>query len=428
MQTQNVTVVGAQWGDEGKGKVVDWLSARADLVVRFQGGNNAGHTLVVDGVEHRLSLLPSAVVRQDKQAVIGSGVVLNPWAFLDEVQTLTRHGITLAPDRLAIAETASLVLPLHARVDAAREAARGREAIGTTGRGIGPAYEDRVGRRAVRLADLRDATVLRERLRHLLHHNNALLGAFGESPEDEGKVCDALLEVAPKILPYAADVPALLREAVAANKRILFEGAQGALLDLASGTYPYVTSSHTLAAQAALGSGAPLASLGTVLGIAKAYATRVGSGPFPTEDTGTIGQRLGTRGAEFGTVTGRQRRCGWLDAVALRYAAEVSDLDGIVLTKLDVLDGLETLKIATAYENLAGKTSPFASGTDLHPVYETLEGWHEITHGLTREEDLPAAARGFIARLEELIGVPVLLVSTGAEREAMIVRDGRFAS
>ena len=430
MQTQNVTVVGAQWGDEGKGKVVDWLSARADLVVRFQGGNNAGHTLVVDGVEHRLSLLPSAVVREDKQAVIGSGVVLNPWAFLEEIETLTRHGISLSPDRLAIAETASLVLPLHARVDAARESVRGAQAIGTTGRGIGPAYEDRVGRRALRLADLRDENTLRERLRHLLHHNNALLVAFGESPEDESKLCQAVLEVAPKILPYAADVPGLLAQAQAEGKRILFEGAQGAMLDLASGTYPYVTSSHTLAAQAALGSGAPLASLGTVLGIAKAYATRVGAGPFPTEDTGKLGQLLGARGAEFGTVTGRRRRCGWLDAVALRHAAAVSDLAGIVLTKLDVLDGLETLKIATAYEGQETNRSPFACASELQPVrpvYETLEGWQETTHGLTNEAELPAAAQAFIARLEELIAVPVLLVSTGAEREAMIVRDEIFA-
>ncbi|MGR4000348.1 MAG: adenylosuccinate synthase [Alphaproteobacteria bacterium] len=431
----NVTVIGAQWGDEGKGKVVDWLSERADLVVRFQGGNNAGHTLLIDGVEHRLSLLPAAVVRPEKIAVISGGVVLNPWAFLEEVDAIRKRGIDLNEQRLWVDPGVALILPVHGKVDRAREAAAGVSgAIGTTGRGIGPAYEDRVGRRALRLCDLANPDCLGVRLKTLLHHNNALLRAFNQQEEDEAAVMASLLEIAPKILPYARSVPNALAHAIANDQRILFEGAQGVLLDLHFGTYPYVTSSHTLAAQAAISGGLAIHSLGKVLGIAKAYATRVGAGPFPSELKDKTGEALGVRGHEFGTVTGRKRRCGWLDVVALRHAVAVSGIDGLVLTKIDVLDGFEEICIATAYEN-----SGDAGGEqvdDFHAammrqgswraVYEHLPGWQGLSAGLQDYEKLPAAARAYIARIEELVGVPVWMVSTSPRREDMIVRNDPY--
>ena len=427
----NVTVVGAQWGDEGKGKVVDWLSLEAGVVVRFQGGHNAGHTLVVHGVEHRLSLLPSAVVRPGKRALIGPGVVLDPEAFLAEVKALEGRGISLSPERLGIDSRVSLILPCHARVDRAREAARGPAALGTTGRGIGPAYEDRAGRRALRLADLADSELLRARLEVLLHHNNALLRAFGEEEEDGARMADALAALAEPLLSWMADVPGELAAAGEAGERVLFEGAQGALLDLSYGTYPFVTSSHTLPAQAALGAGVPPRAVGRVLGIVKAYATRVGAGPFAAELEGPLGERLGKRGAEFGTVTGRKRRCGWLDAAALRRAVAVAGIDALVLTKLDVLDGLEEVRFGVGYEG--GEGGGAASAAGLHPqagarpVWEALPGWQGPTAGVRRFEDLPPAAQAYVSRLEALAGVPVWLISTSPEREDMIVRRDPWA-
>lgn len=426
----NVTVIGAQWGDEGKGKVVDWLAERAAIVVRFQGGHNAGHTLVVDGVEHRLSLLPAAVVRPQTRAVIGGGVVLDVRALLEERARLEAAGFPLPPSRLFVAETASLVLPFHARVDRARERARGAGAIGTTGRGIGPAIEDRAGRRALRLCDLAERDALGERLEVLLHHNNALLRAFGEEEVSQAQVLGELEALAPLILPFAADVPNLLRAAVEAGETILFEGAQGVLLDTCFGTYPFVTSSRTLAAEASLGTGLAARHCGRALGIVKAYATRVGAGPFPSELHDAVGRRLGERGCEFGTVTGRRRRCGWLDGTALRHAVETAGLDALVLTKIDVLDGFEEIKLATAYEldgeRITRLPPHISAQARLEPVYESLPGWSGSTAGVRREADLPSTARAYIERIEEIAGVPVALVSTGAPREDMIVRADPF--
>src|ERR1700730_3189830 len=345
----NVAVVGAQWGDEGKGKIVDWLSERAEIVVRFQGGHNAGHTLVVGNTEYKMSLLPSGVVRPDKLSIIGNGVVVDPWALLDEIETMRAKGLDISPQNLKLADNAALILPSHGRLDRAREARRGEKAIGTTGRGIGPAYEDKVGRRAVRVCDLAEPDALADRVDDLLVHHNALLRGLDEPEVDRRELLDALRAVAPKILPYADQCWRLLSEARRRGRRILFEGAQAAMLDVDHGTYPFVTSSNTLAGQAAAGSGLALAAVGYVLGITKAYTTRVGAGPFPTELDDAIGQQLGDQGREFGTVTGRRRRCGWFDAVAVRQAVRVGGIDGIALTKLDVLDGFAEIKICTAY-------------------------------------------------------------------------------
>src|SRR5258708_7183841 len=345
----NVAVIGAQWGDEGKGKIVDWLSQRADVVVRFQGGHNAGHTLVIGNIEYKLSLLPSGVVRPGKLSSIGNGVVVDPWAVLDEIETMRGKGLDISRQNLKLADNAALILPSHGRLDRARDARRGEKAIGTTGRGIGPAYEDKVGRRAVRVCDLAEPAALADRVDDLLVHHNALLRGLDEPEVDRAELLDALRAVAPKILPYADQCWKLLGEARRQRRRILFEGAQGAMLDVDHGTYPYVTSSNTLAGQAAAGSGVGPRAGGYVLGITKAYTTRVGSGPFPTELTDTIGQYLGERGQEFGTVTGRKRRCGWFDAVLVRQAVKVGGIDGIALTKLDVLDGLDALKVCVGY-------------------------------------------------------------------------------
>ena len=424
----NVAVVGAQWGDEGKGKIVDWLSERADVVVRFQGGNNAGHTLVVGDIEYKMSLLPSGVVRPGKLSIIGNGVVVDPWALAAEIDAMRAKGLAISPDNLKLADNAALILPSHGRIERAREERRGDKKIGTTGRGIGPAYEDKVGRRAIRVCDLADPQALEDRIDDLLLHQNALLRGLDAPEIDRADLLARLREVAPKILPYAAPVWRLLDEARRAGRRILFEGAQGALLDVDHGTYPYVTSSNALAGQAAAGAGIAPAAIGFVLGITKAYTTRVGAGPFPTELTDGIGQLLGERGREFGTVTGRKRRCGWFDAVAVRQAIKTGGIDGIALTKLDVLDGFREVKFCTAYRRGGEIYDYVPAGTtaqaELEPVYESAEGWADSTRGARSWADLPATAIKYIRRLEELIGAPVSLLSTSPEREdTVLVRD-----
>ena len=424
----NVVVVGAQWGDEGKGKIVDWLSERADVVVRFQGGHNAGHTLLVGNTEYKLSLLPSGVVRPDKLSIIGNGVVVDPWALVAEIETMREKGLDISPQNLRLADNAALILPSHGALDRAREDRRGDQKIGTTGRGIGPAYEDKVGRRAIRVCDLADPNALEWRVDDVLLHHNALLRGLGEPEVDRTELIAALREIAPRILPYASPVWRLLDEARARGRRILFEGAQGAMLDVDHGTYPFVTSSNTLAGQAAAGSGIAPGAVGYVLGITKAYTTRVGSGPFPTELTDAIGAKLGERGREFGVVTGRKRRCGWFDAVAVRQAVKTGGIDGIALTKLDVLDGFDEVKFCTAYR-CGGETYDYVPAgmttqAALEPVYETAEGWHESTRSARSWADLPATAIKYIVRLEELIGAPVALLSTSPERaDTVLVRD-----
>jgi adenylosuccinate synthase len=424
----NVVVVGAQWGDEGKGKIVDWLSERADVVVRFQGGHNAGHTLVINGEVYKLRLLPSGVVRPGKLSIIGNGVVVDPWALLEEIDQIAEQGVTLTPENLRISETAALILPLHGRLDRSREEARGVEKLGTTGRGIGPAYEDKVARRAVRVCDLDDPAGLESKVDELMLHHNALSRGFGLPEEDRGELIDLLNDIAPKILPYAAPVWELLDTARKKGSRILFEGAQGAMLDNDHGTYPFVTSSNTVGAQAAVGSGTGPGAIDYVLGITKAYTTRVGSGPFPTELTDEIGQGLGERGHEFGTVTGRARRCGWFDAVMVRQALKISGITGIALTKLDVLDGVEQLKVCTGYrlgaETLDRLPPSMSAQVGVVPIYETLEGWSESTRGARSWADLPATAVKYIRRIEELIDAPVAMVSTSPERnDTILVRD-----
>jgi adenylosuccinate synthase len=424
----NVVVVGAQWGDEGKGKIVDWLSNRADVVVRFQGGHNAGHTLLVGNTEYKMSLLPSGVVRPGKLSIIGNGVVVDPWALVEEIETMRGKGLDISPQNLRLADNAALILPSHGALDRAREERRGEKKIGTTGRGIGPAYEDKVGRRAIRVCDLADAQALEWRVDEVLLHHNALLRGLGEPEVDRAELLAALKDVAPRVLPYAGPVWRLLDEARSRGQRILFEGAQGAMLDVDHGTYPFVTSSNTVAGQAAAGSGMAPGAVGYVLGITKAYTTRVGSGPFPTELKDEIGERLGERGREFGVVTGRKRRCGWFDAVAVRQAIKTGGIDGIALTKLDVLDGFDEIKFCTAYR-CGGETYDYVPAgmtaqAALEPVYETAEGWRESTRGARSWADLPATAIKYIVRLEELIGAPVTLLSTSPEREdTVLVRD-----
>jgi adenylosuccinate synthase len=428
----NVVVVGSQWGDEGKGKIVDWLSERADIVVRFQGGHNAGHTLVIDGVSYKLSLLPSGVVRPGKLSVIGNGVVVDPWAFLDEVGRLGGQGIAVTPENLVLAENAALILPLHRELDAARENAALAQAIGTTRRGIGPAYEDKVGRRAIRVVDLADSGSLPGKVDRLLAHHNALRRGLGIEPVDGAALVESLREVAPRVMPFAGSAWRLLAEARREGRRILFEGAQGALLDVDHGTYPFVTSSNTVAGQAAAGSGLGPGAVGYVLGITKAYTTRVGQGPFPTEDTGEAGEFLGRRGHEFGTVTGRKRRCGWFDAVLVRQTVQTAGIDGIALTKLDVLDGLEKINIAVGYR-LDGREIDYLPASEgdqqrIEPVYETIEGWQDSTAGARTWNDLPAQAVKYVRHLEELIGAPVALLSTSPEREDTILVHDPFQS
>ena len=424
----NVAVIGAQWGDEGKGKIVDWLSQRADVVVRFQGGHNAGHTLVIGNVEYRLSLLPSGVVRPDKLSIIGNGVVVDPWALLKEIDAIRGKGVVVTPDSLKIAENAALILPSHGQIDRAREEASGDKKIGTTGRGIGPAYEDKVGRRAIRLCDLADPATLGDKLDRLLLHHNALLRGLNAPEVEGGPLLQSLLEIAPKVLPFADIVWHRLDEARRAGKRILFEGAQGVMLDVDHGTYPYVTSSNTHPGQAAAGAGIGPATVGYVLGITKAYTTRVGSGPFPTELTDKIGAKLGERGREFGVVTGRKRRCGWFDAVMVRQAVKVAGITGIALTKLDVLDGFPEIKVCTAYrwrgETIHHLPASTAVQAELEPVYETIEGWSESTRGARSWAQLNALAIKYIRRIEELIEAPVALFSTSPERDdTVLVRD-----
>ncbi|SEA76212.1 adenylosuccinate synthase [Rubrimonas cliftonensis] len=427
----NVAVIGAQWGDEGKGKLVDWLSERADVIVRFQGGHNAGHTLVIGGVTYKLSLLPSGIVRPGKLSVIGNGVVLDPWALVAEIDKLRGQGVEISPETLMIAENAPLILPVHGELDRARETANTVARIGTTGRGIGPAYEDKVGRRTVRVADLADDATLELRLDRLLVHHDALRRGLGLDPVDRAALTAALKEVREHILPYAAPVWRVLAEKRRAGRRILFEGAQGALLDVDFGTYPFVTSSNTLAGAAAAGSGIGPDAINFVLGIVKAYTTRVGEGPFPTELHDAIGQRLGERGREFGTVTGRKRRCGWFDAALVRQTCAVSGVKGVALTKLDVLDGLEELKICTGYRLDGRELDYLPTAADLQarvePIYETLPGWSESTFEARRWLDLPAEAIKYVKRVEELIGAPVALLSTSPERDDTILVTDPFA-
>ena len=426
----NVAVVGSQWGDEGKGKIVDWLSERADIVVRFQGGHNAGHTLVVEGVTYKLSLLPSGVVRQGKLSVIGNGVVVDPWALAKEIGTLRAAGISISRENLRIADNATLILPFHRELDGLRESAAGANAIGTTKRGIGPAYEDKVGRRAIRVMDLMNLKTLRAKIDRALTHHNALRRGLGVAEVSGDALFTEIAEIAPEVLPYMDRVWQLLDQHRREGKRILFEGAQGTMLDIDHGTYPFVTSSNTVAAQAATGSGLGPRSVTHVLGITKAYTTRVGQGPFPTEQLNEVGKLLGERGHEFGVVTGRPRRCGWFDAVLVRQAIKVSGIDGIALTKLDVLDGLDELKICVGYR-LDGREIdylPAAQGAQarVEPIYEVLEGWKASTEGARSLGALPAQAIKYVKRLEELIEAPVTMLSTSPKREDTILVHDPF--
>ena len=426
----NVVVVGAQWGDEGKGKIVDWLSERADVIARFQGGHNAGHTLVVDGVTYKLHALPSGVVRGGKLSVIGNGVVLDPWHLVKEIETVRAQGVEISPATLMIAENTPLILPVHGELDRAREAQISVAKIGTTGRGIGPAYEDKVGRRAIRVADLADPATLEARVDRLLLHHNTLRRGLGMEEVDRAGLIAQLQEIAPEILKYAAPVWKVLNEKRKAGNRILFEGAQGALLDIDFGTYPFVTSSNVLAGQASAGTGIGPNSIDFVLGIVKAYTTRVGEGPFPTELFDDDGQRLGERGHEFGTTTGRKRRCGWFDAVLVRQTCATSGVTGISLTKLDVLDGFETLKICVGYELDGERLEYLPTAADQQarctPIYEEMEGWSESTEGAKSWNDLPANAIKYVKRIEELIECPVALLSTSPKREDTILVTDPF--
>jgi len=425
-----VVVVGSQWGDEGKGKIVDWLSEQADIVVRFQGGHNAGHTLVIDGTTYKLSLLPSGVVRRGKLSVIGNGVVLDPRALLEEIDRLRAQGVTVTPDSLRIAENATLILPLHQQLDVTRESASGANRIGTTGRGIGPAYEDKVGRRAIRVMDLANLPTLGGKVDRLLAHHNALRRGLGLEPLAAKAICDQLGEIAPRVLPFMDSVWSLLDQKRRDGKRILFEGAQGALLDIDHGTYPFVTSSNTVAAQAATGSGLGPSAIGYVLGICKAYTTRVGEGPFPTEQKNDIGRLLGERGREFGTVTGRPRRCGWFDAVLVRQTVRTSGINGLALTKLDILDGLTEIKVCVGYR-LDGREIDYLPASEhaqaqVEPIYETIEGWQGATARARSWAQLPAQAIKYVRRIEELVGCPVALLSTSPEREDTILMHNPF--
>jgi len=423
----NVAVIGAQWGDEGKGKIIDWLANRAEMVVRFQGGNNAGHTIVVGDKSYKLSLLPSGVI-QGKRSIIGNGVVVDPWSLLEEIERLGAAGIVVTPDILVLAENAVLVLPIHRELDAVRESSNSLVRLGTTKRGIGPAYKDKVGRRAIRVIDLKDLATLPAKLERLLAHHNALRRGAGADEIDAGQLLAELTAVAPRILPYAGSSWRELDAARRAGKRVLFEGAQAVLLDIDHGTYPYVTSSNTVAGQAAAGSGIGPRQIGYVLGITKSYTTRVGEGPFPTEQQNAVGDALGTRGKEFGTVTGRKRRCGWFDSVLVRQTAITGGIDGIALTKLDILDTFERIEVCTGYR--LGDTLldhlPADAGEQakLVPVYETLEGWQSSTHGARSWADLPANAIKYVRRIEELIDVPVALLSTSPDRDdTIMVKD-----
>ena len=427
-----VAVIGAQWGDEGKGKIVDWLSERAGVVVRFQGGHNAGHTLVIGGKTYKFSLLPSGIARPNKLSVIGNGVVVDPWALIDEIERMKSQGLSITPENLIVAENAPLILPLHGELDTIRETSNAGTRIGTTKRGIGPAYEDKVGRRALRAIDLADTAALKAKVENLLAHHNALRRGLGHTEIDADVLTAKLKEIAPKITPFLAPVWKRLHDIRVRGERILFEGAQGALLDVDHGTYPYVTSSNTVAGQAAAGCGIAPRALTYVLGIAKAYTTRVGEGPFPAELTDEIGARLGERGHEFGTVTGRKRRCGWFDAVLVRQTVITGGIDGIAFTKLDVLDGLKEIKVAVAYDLDGKRIDHLPAAADaqkrVKPIYEAMEGWSESTAGARRWADLPAAAIKYVRRVEELIGAPVAILSTSPERDDTILVKDPFAA
>ncbi|MBE8219684.1 MAG: adenylosuccinate synthase [Alphaproteobacteria bacterium] len=427
----HVVVVGAQWGDEGKGKIVDYLSSRADMVVRFQGGHNAGHTLVIGDNVYKLSLLPSGIVREGKIAVIGNGVVVDPWALLAEIEGLQAQGIAISPDNLKIAENAALILPLHQELDEAREGLNSGVKIGTTKRGIGPAYEDKVGRRALRIADLADVGSLDAKIEHLLAHHNTLRKGLGLAPFAHTALHKKLSEIADAVSVYAEPVWRLLQEAQTSGKKILFEGAQGVLLDIDHGTYPYVTSSNTVAAQAAAGAGVGASALHHVVGLVKAYTTRVGEGPFPTEQDNEVGQKLGERGHEFGTVTGRRRRCGWFDATLVRQVVQIAGIDSIALTKIDVLDDFDEIKICIGYE-LDGQRMDYlptnaADQARVQPIYETHKGWSKPIFELNEWEALPPEAVAYIHRIETLIGVKANLVSTGPDRNDTIIISDPFA-
>lgn len=427
----NVVVVGAQWGDEGKGKIVDWLSVGADVVVRFQGGHNAGHTLVIDGKVFKLALLPSGIVRPGKLSVIGNGVVLDPYHLVDEIEKIRGQGVEVTPATLKIAENVPLILSLHRELDAHRESASARGTkIGTTKRGIGPAYEDKVARRAIRLMDLTEPDALDDKIERLLAHHDPLCRGLGLPAPSASAIRDELLTIAPKILPFMAPTFDLLDRERRAGKRILFEGAQGALLDVDHGTYPFVTSSNTVAANAATGSGMGPGAIGYVLGIAKAYVTRVGAGPFPTEQDNDVGRLIGRRGNEFGTNTGRPRRCGWFDAVLARQAARICGINGIALTKLDILDGFEEIKVAVGYR-LDGREIDYLPASQsaqarIEPIYETIEGWKGVTSKARSWAELPAQAIKYVRRIEELIGIPVALLSTSPERDDTILVHDPF--
>jgi adenylosuccinate synthase len=426
----NVVVIGSQWGDEGKGKIVDWLSDNADIIVRFQGGHNAGHTLTINGIEYKLSLLPSGIVRKGKISVIGNGVVIDPSALLKEMEMLRSQGVVISPDNLMVSLSAPMILPVHQRIDQARETHRGESKIGTTGRGIGPAYEDKVARRGLRMGDLLDMDILAEKTEALLAHHNIWLNAVGEEMILPAEIINPLAEMRDVLDPYLGEVWVLLDYYRKKGKRILFEGAQGVMLDIDHGTYPYVTSSNTVPGQVAAGAGIGPGSVGYVLGITKAYTTRVGAGPFPTEDFGDDGESMSTRGREFGTVTGRKRRCGWFDAVMVRQAGIIAGIDGMALTKLDVLDGFETLKICVGYkldgEEIDRFPSSAAEQSRVDPIYEVIEGWSESTMGARSWADLPPQAVKYIKRLEELTGIPVASVSTSPERDDTILVKNPF--
>jgi adenylosuccinate synthase len=426
----NVVVVGSQWGDEGKGKIVDWLSEQADVVVRFQGGHNAGHTLVIDGVTYKLALLPSGVVRPGKLSVIGNGVVLDPRALVEEIARLGAQGVAITPDNLRVAENTALILSLHQELDALRESSNSGTRIGTTKRGIGPAYEDKVGRRAIRLMDLADLGSLNEKIEGLLAHHNALRRGNGLDEIKAKTIYDELAAVAPKVLPFMDTVWSLLDARRREGKRILFEGAQGTLLDVDHGTYPYVTSSNTVAGAAASGSGMGPGAIDYVLGICKAYTTRVGEGPFPTEQNNEIGKTLGERGREFGTNTGRPRRCGWFDAVLVRQTARTSGINGLALTKLDILDGFDEIKVCVGYR-IDGRTIDYlpasaSAQARVEPIYETVEGWKSATARARSWAQLPAQAIKYVRRIEELVDCPVAMLSTSPEREDTILVQNPF--
>jgi adenylosuccinate synthase len=428
----NVAVIGSQWGDEGKGKIVDVLSKEADVVVRFQGGHNAGHTLVIDGETYKLHLLPSGIVRPGKLSIIGNGVVVDPQALLNEIENLKSQGVEITPDNLLLAENTSLILPVHSFLDRAMEEARGDKKLGTTGRGIGLCYEDKVARRGIRVCDLAHPEYLKERLENMLAHHNVLLKGFGAETLRVDDVYDELMQSAEKLLPYVGVAWKRLDEAHKKGEKILFEGAQGHMLDVDHGTYPFVTSSNTLAAQAAAGSGVGAKEIGYVLGITKAYTTRVGTGPFPTEQKNEIGEKLGQRGHEFGTTTGRKRRCGWFDAALVRQSVKTGGIDGIALTKLDVLDGFDELKICVGYE-IDGEKYDYYPASAVHqahakPIYETMKGWQQDTQKARSFNDLPAEAVKYVKYIEELIEAPVAILSVSPDRDDTIVMQDPFTS